>query len=780
MSPSQTDLKDLFLGALDRALGPDRAAYLDEACQGHASVRAQVEELLQAYQHAGVFLSSSSEATAADDTNIADGATTATPATQPSVPPTAPAAGSPGLEPAWQELTVHGPIAEGPGSRIGPYTIIRKLGEGGMGIVFLAEQERPVRRKVALKVIKPGMDTLQVVTRFEAERQALALMDHPGIARVLDAGATESGRPFFVMELVDGVPINEYCDRERLALAPRLELFVAVCRSIEHAHQRGIIHRDIKPSNVLVTLVDGQPVPKVIDFGVAKAVDQRLTERTLFTQFGAMVGTPEYMSPEQAGDSAAALDTRSDVYALGVLLYELLTGTTPLGPVRLLEAAFSDVLRRIREEEPPRPSTRLSGSGEALARIAACRDIDPAQMPRLVRGELDWITMKALQKDRRQRYASALALGEDVQRHLHDEPVEASPPSMLYHAGKLAQAPCQDPDCRGGDFDDGGDRPRELVALAPRPPQRPRSAATLEPMQPRWILKDHTDVAWCVAFAPDGKSLVSCAGNRGATAGELRGYRLVAGKPEPAYLAKEPHGIRWVAFAPDGKSLATAEYDGAIRIRDAATGKIMTEWFAHPGGVQCVKFTRDGRTLVSCGKDGTAKVWNVATHELKTTMTSQAEYVYSLDLSHDQKTLLTGSSDETAAQWNVETGLSKGKFSKNKGWIEAVRYSPNGTLFAVAGWDGVVDVWGTTTGTRVRILHGPGGGILALAFTPDSHRLVVGTELGQLQVWDVATASVLNTITAHDGSIRAIAFSADGKLMATAGHDWTIKIWDSP
>ena len=349
------------------------------------------------------------------------------------------AAESPGLEPARHDLALHGPIAEGPGSRIGPYTIIRKLGEGGMGIVFLAEQERPVRRKVALKVIKPGMDTEQVVTRFEAERQALALMDHPGIARVLDAGATDSGRPFFVMELVDGVPINEYCDRERLPLGPRLELFVAVCRSIEHAHQRGIIHRDIKPSNVLVTLIDGQAVPKVIDFGVAKAVDQRLTERTLFTQFGALVGTPEYMSPEQAGDSGAEIDTRSDVYALGVLLYELLTGTTPLGPVRLLEAAFSEVLRRIREEEPPRPSTRLSDSGEALESIAACRDIDPAQMTRLVRGELDWITMKALQKDRRQRYATALALGQDVQRYLDDEPVEASPPSMLYRAGKLAR-----------------------------------------------------------------------------------------------------------------------------------------------------------------------------------------------------------------------------------------------------------------------------------------------------------------------------------------------------
>ncbi len=581
------------------------------------------------------------------------------------------------------------------------------------------------------------------------------------------------------MELVDGVPINDYCDRERLPLGSRLELFVAVCRSIEHAHQRGIIHRDIKPSNVLVTRFDGQAVPKVIDFGVAKAVDQRLTERTLFTRFGALVGTPEYMSPEQAGESGAEIDIRSDVYSLGVLLYEILTGTTPLGPVKLLEAAFSEVLRRIREEEPPRPSTRLSGSGEALASIAACRDIDPAQMTRQVRGELDWITMKALQKDRERRYATALALGEDVQRYLNDEPVEASPPSMLYRAGKLARKH------RAGILVAVGvtfmlAATALLSAWLMLPGHQDAHWAAAPPVEPRSILKDHTDVAWCVAFAPDGKSLVSCAGNRDAAAGELRGYRLAASKPLPIYRAEEPHGIRWVAFAPDGKSLATAEYDGKIRVRDAATGMARSEWFAHRGGVQCVKFTRDGRRLVSCGKDGTAKVWDVATRELKTTMASQAEYLYSLDLSHDDKTLLTGASDDTAALWDVETGAQKGKIIENKGWVEVVRYSPNGTIFAVAGWNGVVNLWGATTGSRVRILQGPGGGILALAFTPDGHRVVGGTELGELQIWDVSTGSVLNTIAAHDSNVRAIAFSPDGKLMATAGHDWTIKIWNSP
>ena len=276
-----------------------------------------------------------------------------------------------------------------------------------MGAVFIAEQEKPVRRRVALKVIKAGMDSAQVVARFEAERQALALMDHPNIAKVFDAGTTESGRPFFAMELVKGVSITQYCDQSRLSPRERLALFIPVCQAIQHAHQKGVIHRDIKPSNVLVTLIDARPVPKVIDFGVAKAIDQRLTEKTLFTQFGSIVGTLEYMSPEQAELSGMDVDTRSDVYALGVLLYELLTGTTPLEHERLRDAGFGEILRRIKEEEPPRPSTRLSGSGERLASIAAVRGTEPARLTRVVRGDLDWIVMKALEKSRTRRYESA-------------------------------------------------------------------------------------------------------------------------------------------------------------------------------------------------------------------------------------------------------------------------------------------------------------------------------------------------------------------------------------
>ena len=326
-----------------------------------------------------------------------------------------------------------------PGSAIGRYRLLEQIGEGGFGTVFMAEQQHPVRRRVALKVIKPGMDTRQVIARFEAERQALALMDHPNIARVLDAGATETGRPYFVMELVRGVPITDYCDDNHLTPRQRLGLFVQVCQAVQHAHQKGVIHRDLKPSNVLVTMHDGVPVPKVIDFGVAKATGQQLTERTLFTNFAQLVGTPLYMSPEQAELSGLDVDTRADIYSLGVLLYELLTGTTPFDPERLKKAAFDEVRRIIREEEPPKPSTRLSTMGEAATAVSARRKTDPRRLGQLVRGELDWIVMKALEKDRNRRYETANGLAMDVKRYLADEPVAACPPGATYRLRKFAR-----------------------------------------------------------------------------------------------------------------------------------------------------------------------------------------------------------------------------------------------------------------------------------------------------------------------------------------------------
>jgi serine/threonine protein kinase/tetratricopeptide (TPR) repeat protein len=396
---AKLELDDVFCAALELASPAERAAYLDHACGDDRDARRRVERLLAAHSQAGNFL---------------------------------------GAGPAVIAATTDLP-APAIGTMIGPYKLLQQIGEGGMGTVFMAEQQHPVQRKAALKVIKPGMDSRQVIARFEAERQALALMDHVNIARVLDAGSTESGRPYFVMELVHGVPITTYCDDNRLTPRERLDLFVPVCQAIQHAHQKGIIHRDLKPSNVLVTLYDGKPVPKVIDFGVAKAIEQRLTERTLFTQYGTMVGTLEYMSPEQAEMSALGVDTRSDIYALGVLLYELLTGNTPLTHQRLKEAAYVEILRIIKEEEPPRPSTRLSDSGEALASISAQRHMEPAKLTKLVRGELDWIVMKTLEKDRNRRYETANGFALDVQRTLNDEPVQACPSSAWYRFRKFTR-----------------------------------------------------------------------------------------------------------------------------------------------------------------------------------------------------------------------------------------------------------------------------------------------------------------------------------------------------
>ena len=379
-----------------------RAAFLDAACQHDASLRAEVEEQLK--RESAARSSGGSSAVAAS---------------------------------AMTEAS--SPTADALGAMIGHYKLLEQIGEGGMGVVYMADQQMPVRRRVALKIIKPGMDTRQVIARFEAERQALALMDHPNIARVLDAGTAPTGGPYFVMELVRGISITEYCDKNNLPVPERLTLFIQVCHAVQHAHQKGIIHRDLKPSNVLVTLHDGKPVPKVIDFGVAKATNQQLTEKTLFTNFSQMIGTPLYMSPEQAEMSGLDIDTRSDIYSLGVLLYELLTGTTPFDKQRLREAPYDEVRRIIREEDPPRPSTRISTRGATRTAIAPHRKIDPDRLRELVRGDLDWIVMKAIEKDRTQRYDTANALARDVERYLHDQPVEACPPSAAYRFRKFAR-----------------------------------------------------------------------------------------------------------------------------------------------------------------------------------------------------------------------------------------------------------------------------------------------------------------------------------------------------
>ena len=398
MNDQFAQIRDHFLAALECDGLEAQLRYAHEHCADSPELYAELEEMLRAHHESGNFLASRAETT---------------------------------------EYLPR--IAERPGTMIGPYKLVEEIGEGGMGSVFMALQKEPVRRKVALKVIRAGMDSKQVVSRFEAERQALAMMDHPCIAKVFDGGSTESGRPYFVMELINGMPVTDYCDRYRFTTDQRLELFGQVCQAVQHAHQKGVIHRDLKPSNILVTHVDGRAVPKVIDFGIAKATSGQLTDRTTLTHFAQMIGSPLYMSPEQAELSSLDIDTRSDVYSLGVLFYELLTGTTPFDNDTLKNAGFDELRRIIREEEPPKPSDRLSTIGAALSTISERRSVDPRKLTQTLRGELDWIVMRALEKDRSRRYESASAFADDIGRYLNDEPVEACPPSASYKFRKFAR-----------------------------------------------------------------------------------------------------------------------------------------------------------------------------------------------------------------------------------------------------------------------------------------------------------------------------------------------------
>jgi serine/threonine protein kinase len=411
--------EEIFCAAMGYEKVSDRLAYLDQSCAGAPELRTKVEALLAAHEAATQLFDQTSPALVVTEETCRD------------------LISDPKLQ---QSAGLASAVDERLGTRIGPYRLAQVLGEGGCGVVYLAEQETPVRRQVALKIIKLGMDTKSVITRFEAERQALAMMDHPNIAHVLDAGATEQGRPYFVMELVRGVKVTSYCNQNQLGLPARLQLFIQICHALQHAHQKGIIHRDIKPSNLLVTLHDGVPVPKVIDFGIAKAVEGRLTDETMFTPYAHFIGTPAYMSPEQAQVSRLDVDTRSDIYSLGVLLYELLTGRTPFDTPKLLKAGVDEMRRTLLEQDPPRPSARLTSlSAHELTEMAHRQQAEPASLSASLHGDLDWIVMKALEKDRNRRYQTANALAADVQRYLNNEPVAARPPSRVYRLQKLVR-----------------------------------------------------------------------------------------------------------------------------------------------------------------------------------------------------------------------------------------------------------------------------------------------------------------------------------------------------
>jgi WD40 repeat protein len=651
------------------------------------------------------------------------------------------------------------PLTEKPGDRIGRYKLLEQIGEGGCGVVYVAEQEQPVRRRVALKVIKLGMDTRQVIARFEAERQALALMDHPNIAKVLDGGATETGRPFFVMELVKGVRITDYCDKNNLSTTERLGLFVQVCHAIQHAHQKGIIHRDIKPSNVLVTLHDGVPVPKVIDFGIAKATtDQRLTDKTLYTAIEQFIGTPAYMSPEQAELSGLDIDTRSDIYGLGVLLYELLTGKTPFDAMRLVEAGLDEIRRIIREEDPPRPSTRIStlDAGEQTA-IAKRRHAELPKLLGLIRGDLDWIVMKTLEKDRTRRYETANGLAADIQRHLHNQPVVARPPTAAYQLMKFARrhkAGLAVASVIAGMLLAGVVVSSWLAVRATRAEAqqsallKQKEQARLEAERQRRQALESEDRALSVIYAIDMQAVQQAIGN-----GLLDQARslLTTHLPRPdqrdrrgfewfyyAHLAKGQHTAvlleqtnRFISLAatPDGKMLALLDPD-EIKAFDLSQRKVVQRWPRMNRHIGRISISPDGQ-WIALGTTNDLVVLNITTGQTTAFAAGRAGVI---------------------------------SFAPNRPWIALARLIAFAREGQSIGEEGQVRIWDYQ---QRRLLHSFPDAYGPLLWWETNSTVLAGVNhAGTLQRWDVVTGAriqaVLAPLSQNEDTHYAGAIAAQG------------------
>jgi serine/threonine protein kinase/WD40 repeat protein len=835
MNATHYRAKSIFLSAAEIASLDERRAFVEAACAGDVSLRGEVEELLLHQQSLENFLEA--PAVAADMEHA----------------------------PLFDEA-----LMERPGATIGPYKLLEQIGEGGMGVVFMAEQTKPVKRRVALKIIKPGMDTRQVIARFEAERQALALMDHPNIAKVLDAGTTVAGslrepsppddapanclaprasqlapsqcieppasslqspasRPFFVMELVHGVPITDYCDQCQLSTRERLELFVTVCQAVQHAHQKGVIHRDLKPNNVLVAIQDGKPAPKIIDFGVAKAIgDQSLTERTLTTAFAQMIGTPMYMSPEQADLSPLGVDTRSDIYSLGVMLYELLTGATPFDKQRIQEASYDELRRIIREEEPPKPSARLSSlslreragvrataetaanqAADLVTTIAEKRRTEPRRLRQTVRGELDWIVMKCLEKDRNRRYETPNSLARDVERYLHDEPVQACPPSAAYRFRKFVWRN------KVAFFAVSVLAIAILVALLSLSVSNSR--ITRERDQKDIALKEKLD-ALDIAQAREREakdqlflSLLSQAkahrqaGKMGqrveslsalAQAARIRVDERLRDEAIAAMALPDVRlGTTWRFSIPEQELLEfDGHYERYIRLDDR--GAVSVRSLADDREIQrlvpvsnqalaslsALRFSPDGRLVAASEAGGKLHVWRVA--DGQTILPDIPDITYAPAFSPDSRRMAIGQ-NESAVCYDLTTGKESARWQL-PGRAYSMAFDPVGRRLAVTYFgSGIVSVYDAADGgkqlTEFSICeHSVGHSAdQVVTWHPDGNRLAVSDcHNNDIQIWDVAAGTKLVTLAGHVQQVAGLSFHPDGALLVSASWDGVIRMWD--
>ncbi len=785
MQDTSDSEKFLFDEAVARTDPAEQEAFLLKACPD-IDLRRRVESLLDAHDEAGNFM----RATGND----------------------------------FHPKSLYEADAEELGTVIDRYKLLEKLGEGGFGTVWAAEQREPVKRRVALKIIKLGMDTRQVIARFEAEQQALALMDHPNIAKVLDAGATETGRPYFVMELVRGIPITQYCDQEQLATQGRLDLFMTVCHAIQHAHQKGVIHRDIKPSNILVTLHDGVPVPKVIDFGIAKAIQQELTEKTIYTQMQQFIGTPAYMSPEQAELSGLDIDTRSDIYSLGVLLYELLTGMTPFDAKELMRSGLDEMRKIIREREPLRPSSRLTKELET----AKSNDCNHSALPNTVSvphsaidRDLDWIVMKCLEKDRARRYETASGLAQDVKRHLENEPIIARPPSAGYRLqkawrrNKLAFSAVGAVTCA---LLLGGVVSVWQAVRATNAEQAQRTIAERAQAESNRAIRAEVDARTQAAAAREAAATLrrnAYAAEMNAAFHALSENNLVRAidlldrqRPKPG--EEDLRGFEWrhlwqlcqfdvnvtlpdagaynPAFSPDGRWLA---YGGdRIIIRELPS---RDEVATIPNAATTLAFSPDGKLLAS-GHDSHVKLWSTESWQEEQSL---PDVRYPAIFSPDGQWLVTGEAGgyrvwSHPAQGAPGTGTwQRGGFCPGEPNLakylwqseHGVAFSPDGRFLVTAGhkggyFAGQFQVWDFPSLT-LRPNFSPQLFELASAvFTPDSKYLLIGDQIGQLIVWDVAEGRIEKTLNEHTGGITTITFARDGRTMATSSRDRTLVVWD--